>query len=485
MKKSARIFALVLSALLACSSVACMKGGNNDDTVVSDGSEDVENVNAEDGVFSVPEGVAEGKTFSLYIANPDIKNSFIAEEETGDEFNDSVYERNRLVEEHTGVELNFVASTRTSNGADQGAETSQIRTWIQAGDNTYDAYLHVQHSGMPTLIEEGMFLDWNDIPYVNIENPWWYSNVQRDICFGDKIFCMTGDYNFKSFANSECLIFNKTLCDELELDYPYQLVFDGKWTHDKFLEYIRAAGKDLNGDGLLKIEDDRFGFSGWSPEVVSALFCGYGGATLRKDDNNLPVLNVDNETTYNVIDSMLEVFGDENAFIVKDKYGTEDRMFDEGRLMFNDSFLSAVPGTRKLEDIDVGFVPYPKLDEDQENYYSRTANISGLTYIPVTNADVNKTGAVLESLAYFSKDTILPTYFDIILTVKSTRDVESEQMIPIIRESSRFMDSVVGFSYQSIINANNGNTLSSMIAANSEAWQIKVDSLIETYSDDE
>ncbi len=482
MKKSARTIALLLSIILSASAVyACGKKEEKK----NDGAPKVEAGETTDDNFKVPKGIAEGKTFSMYIANPDIKNSFIAEEETGDDLNDAVFFRNALVEQHTGVDLEFVASARTSNGTDQQAETNQIRTLIQAGDTTYDAYLHVQHTGMPTLIEEGMFLNWNEIPYIEIDNPWWYSNVQRDICFGDKIFCMTGDYNYRSFANSECLIFNKTLCDELELEYPYQMVFDGTWTHDKFLGYIKAAGKDLNGDGVMKTEDDRFGFAGWHPEVIPALFCGYGGATLEKDDNNLPVLNIDEEITYTVIDKMLEVFGDDNAFFVTSTqgYGLEDKMFNEGRLMFNDSFLASVPATRGLEDIDVGFVPYPKLDEDQTEYYTRTANISGLTYIPVTNNDLEKTGAVLESLAYYSTDTIMPAFFETILAIKSTRDVESEEMIPIIRNSSRFLDSVIGFNYTSIVMANNGNTLSSMIAANEEAWQIKVDSLIETYSE--
>ncbi len=484
MNKTTKTLALLLSVILSASSVfAC---GKKDETKKKDeGKAAVSGEVEKADNFKVPEGIAEGKTFSMYIANPDIKNSFIAEEETGDDLNDAVFLRNALVEQHTGAELVFVASSRTSNGTDQQAETNQIRTLIQSGDDTYDAYLHVQHTGMPTLIEEGMFLNWNDIPYIDINNPWWYSNVQRDICFGDKIFCMTGDYNYRSFANSECLIFNKTLCDELELEYPYQMVFDGTWTHDKFLGYIKAAGKDLNGDGVMKTEDDRFGFAGWHPEVIPALFCGYGGATLEKDDNNLPVLNIDEEITYTVIDKMLEVFGDDNAFFVTSAqgYGLEDKMFNEGRLMFNDSFLSSVPATRGLEDIDVGFVPYPKLDEDQTDYYTRTANISGLTYIPVTNTDLEKTGAVLESLAYFSTDTIMPAFFETILAIKSTRDVESEEMIPIIRNSSRFLDSVIGFNYTSIVMANNGNTLASTIAANEEAWQIKLDSLIETYSE--
>lgn len=484
MKNSKRLFSLILAGLMLTTTfISC---GKKDEKKDENGANVVAEVNEEDeGNFEVPEKVAEGKEFNMYIAISTAKSSYLAEEENGNEINDAVYQRNALAEDWTGADINFVSSTRTSSGADQNLETNQLRTWIQAGDTTYDAYVHVQHTGMPTLIEEGLFVNWNDIPYINIENPWWYSNVARDICFGDKIFCMTGDYNLDSFSNTACLIFNKTMMDELELEYPYQMVFDGTWTHDKFVEYIKKGTKDLNGDGKLDYENDRYGFSGWMYEQIPALFVGYGGEALTKDDNNLPKINIDNELTYTIIDKMLEVFDLEGSsyISVADGSGIDNKMFNEGRLLFNDSFFLHVPGTRSLENMDVGFVPYPKLDEDQENYYSRTANVSGLTYIPVTNDDLETTGAVLETLAYFSGDTILDTYFDIILTIKSTRDVESEQMIPIIKDSSRFMDQIIGFSGSNIVTAKAGNTLSSYVASNQDAWEERIQSVIELYSE--
>lgn len=476
-----KIISLMLSLILACASlVSCTKKSENSNSENNPHDETETQTKAE---IEVPKGIAEGKTFNIYLAMTAIQDSFIAEEENGNDLNDAVFQRNKLVEEHTGVKLQFAQTTRSSGGSDQQAETNQIRTLIQSGDDTYDAFVHVQHSGMPSLIEEGLFVNWNDLPYVNFDNPWWYSNVVRDICFGDKVFCMTGDYNYRSFAITECLLFNKTLCDELGLEYPYQMVFDGKWTHDRFVEYIKKATKDLNGDGTLDRDNDRYGFGGWQYEQILALFAGYGGEAIGKDDDNLPVINIDREITYTVIDKMLEVFDCEGSFYEGAKYGVDDKMFNEGRLLFNDSFLASVVGARSLENIDVGFIPYPKLSEDQENYYSRNANISGLTYIPVTNDDFEKTGAVLEALAYYSADTLMPTYFDIILTIKSTRDVESEKVIPIIRESARFMDQVIGFNGSNIVTAEAGNTLSSHIAANSDSWDAKIESLVETYSE--
>ncbi len=481
MKNSKRFFALLLAGVLVASSlVSCKK--DDGETNADEGTSGNEIEVAE---LAVPKGAAEGKTFNMYIALATCIGSYKAEEETGDDIKDAVYQRNLLSEEHTGADIEFAYTTRTSSGADQSEETSLIRTLIQSGDDTYDAFVHVQHTGMPTLIEEGMFVDWNTIPHINMQNPWWYSNVIRDISYGDKVYTMTGDYNLESFSNTECLIFNKTMCDELGLEYPYQMVFDGTWTHDKFVEYIKAATSDLNGDGALDYANDRYGFAGWMYEQIPALFTGYGGQAVIKDEYNLPKLNIDNELTYTVIDKMLEVFDLEgSAYIsVNDGSGLDNKMFNEGRLLFNDSFFLHVPDTRKLENMDVGFVPYPKLNEEQTEYYSRTANVSGLTYIPVTNTDLDKTGAVLETMAYYSSKTMLPTYFDIILTIKSTRDVESEEMIPIIRNSSRFMEQVLAFTGSNIVTAKNGNTLASYIAANQDAWNEKIAELTELYLD--
>ena len=83
-------------------------------------------------------------------------------------------------------------------------------------------------------------------------------------------------------------------------------------------------------------------------------------------------------------------------------------------------------------------------------------------------------------MAYYSSLKVLPTYFDIILTIQSTRDVESEQMIPIIRNSSRFMDMAIGFSPESIVYSGQ-NTLASHWASNRTSYEEKLATLIKTY----
>lgn len=419
-----------------------------------------------------------GEDFDIFLAYNVFDGDFIVEEETGDLLKDTIYLRNRNVQDRFHVNFKFRRGDSTNSEA-----TPIIRSLIQAGDDTYEVYVNVQHVGIP-LIYEDLFVDWNEqMPYANLENPWWYSNVLRDLNFGDKVYVVAGAYNFHCLKAAATIAFNKTMLDEIGLDYPYELVLDGKWTIDKMLEYSKAAQKDLNGDGVIDEDNDRLGFSGWKWEMIPAMFIGMGGTPVIKNEEDLPELNINNERTFKIIDKMIEFFGSGNGSWSNGRqYGFEDLMFKESRLLFNDGTLSSMPGLRSLED-DFGCVPYPKLDENQEEYYSRIVNFSSLTYIPVTNTKTDLTSAILEYMAYLSYEDLIPAFYDVILTVKTNRDVESEAMVDIIRNSARFMDENYLNSGAIIRIVEGGqNTLASNYAAYGDAWEERLEDIVDFWT---
>jgi len=216
---------------------------------------------------------------------------------------------------------------------------------------------------------------------------------------------------------------------------------------------------------------------------MPAIFVGMGGQPVTKDDDNMPVLNINNERTFTVIDKMLELFDQGNgAWEGGNEYGASSKMFTESRLLFENRSLNGLPGLRNLED-DFGAVPYPKLDEDQESYYSRIVNFSSLTYIPVTNQKLELTSAVLEYMAYISNKELIPAFYDEILNIKTARDYETEEMIDIIREGARFLDENYLNSGTIIeLVANGTNTLSSNYASRGDAWETKLEEITEFWA---
>ncbi len=452
--KKTRILSLILTALLASQAlVGCgdteskNEDGTGGDTTVNTVVDPFEGWVLDD----LPSDLRfDGEEFTIFCGYP--VEGYFMEEETGDPVDDAIYARNQAVEERFGITLNTLECKYSSDGGSQGEATKYISSMILADDDTNDIYVHVQHTGMPGLIAQGLFQDWNEMKYFDFTKDYWYGRCLSDINYYDRVYAMTGSYNLGTLKEANCLHFNKRICEEVKLDYPYQLVKDGQWTADKFLEYIKSgATQDLNGDGKIDPNVDQTSYWGWGYEQVPAMFMAFGGDTVKKLADGSPELNINNERTFSVVDKMLEIFNTEGCAKEYSTYGIFVDAFESGKLLFLHSGVGSVH--RNMDD-DYGYLPYPKLDENQEGYCTRVQNTSCLTYIPITNNNTDMTSAVLEYMAMYSHNTVVEAFLDVNLAIKGVRDEESAEMIPIIRESCSFNDEAVSFSVSSCINDN-------------------------------
>lgn len=446
-----RKISFILALMMLVSAVSCGSSGGAENTETS-GMVQESTTEADTEEETVTDDLGDirfdGEEFNIYLALP--INSMFVEEETGDNVDDAIYKRNRTVEERLGIKLKFTKGGFGSDGESQAAATQQIRSFVMSGDTSNDLFIHVQHTGMPGLIADGCFIDWNTLPNVDFSKPYWYTNCIRDINYGDKIYAMTGMYNLEILKGSNILAFNKRLVDEAGFDYPYQLVLDGKWTYDRFVEMIAGGTRDLDGDTVIDPNTDMFGYWGWVYEMAPALYMGLGGDVITKDKDNMPVISIETERNVGIVDKMNELFAMEGAAYESSQWGVFDTAFKNGTLMFDHSSLGDIQNMRDMKD-DFGFVPYPKYDEDQDGYNVRVGNCAGLSYIPVTNTRAELTGAVLEVMSAVSYNTVVPAYFDVALTVKIARDTGSEQMVPIINGSTSFYDEAADFNIISVI----------------------------------
>ena len=480
MKKT---LALVLALMLIVSAFSLASCSNNDDDGEKKGNDgeiitelDPNNRMATTFSPNIPVDLRfDGETFNFLIGS--IGYYMYAEEETSDLINDATYRRNTLVGEHFGIDVNIVKSGYSEDGQGQMDAAMQIRSLIESNDSTYHAFSQTQNGGgMPQMILEEYFVDWNTIPYINLEDEWWHQFISDDLSFGNKVFVMTGDYSLY-IDRINCLLFNKDIFDELGLEYPYQDVLDGTWTWDKFEELIKKGSEDLDGDGLMTFENDQWGLVGWIPELAPAMLVSSGYVALDHDADNMPILNQNVDEAHEIFDRIVNVFKEgQHAWAESSNYAYQNTVFAEGRAMFKDVFLGSIQYFSDTE-FEFGILPYPKWDENSR-YMNRSADVSPLTYIPVTNSNLELTGAVLEEMAYQSAKELTPTFFDIVLTTKSTRDVQSEEMLPIIKNNSRFFYD----GYNPPITAavlNKNNNFSSSYAANLSKYQESLEEMRE------
>ena len=137
---------------------------------------------------------------------------------------------------------------------------------------------------------------------------------------------------------------------------------------------------------------------------------------------------------------------------------------------------------------DFGIIPYPKWDEDQENYHSTSVDEFTLFVIPKDIPDVEMTSIVTEALCAESYKKVVPAFYDVALKTKAARDNESAEMIDMIRDGLTFDFGYlhssalgsVGHKFVGFIRENSNNVTSSL-DANMKTYEEKLDTLLTPY----
>ena len=113
-------------------------------------------------------------------------------------------------------------------------------------------------------------------------------------------------------------------------------------------------------------------------------------------------------------------------------------MFSSNRALFFLGRLQSLDNYRDMET-DYGILPYPKYNADQEEYYT-TPSPYHMTFacVPMMTGDPEKSGAVLEALAYYGKEYMTGAYYDTTLTGQYFRDEDSVATLELMAETRSY-----------------------------------------------
>ncbi|MBQ4354428.1 MAG: hypothetical protein IJC71_06000 [Clostridia bacterium] len=446
---------LLLQALASCAADETENPVNNAGSVQTEANETSSDTETESDVPVFPEMTFNGEDicFLTEYRNGDIYASIeiYAEGIDGTLINDAVYERNQLIE----GQFDILITQERLNNADKVAATS-----ILAQDNAYDVVMPYLNASTRNALE-GYYLDLNTVDNLHLENKWWDQNANETLRIKNKLYFSTGDI---SILDNECMLvlfFNKPMIRDFQLDSPYDLVKEGKWTIDVLQDMSETINHDLNGDGEMTLEDDRFGLYVF-PNTPMALFFASGEKITALDAEGNQQLVMYNERSADVINRIMELTLSDN--VISGDYVLSEEALMQGRLLFGAWALTEIASLRDSEQ-DFGILPFPKYDEAQERYHCIISTIlTPMVSIPVTNAEPDKAGLILEAMAYYSVDTLTHAYYDKALNGRYIRDTESSEMFDIM-----FASAVYDFGY--IFNVGGlGNLLETMFNKKSTAF---------------
>ena len=437
MKYQNRTAFLLLAAMLAASLAACGDSAGETQTTVSATEITETAAVTELAEYSAPEVDYGGESFDFYVGRYEgnykicAYDGITADGEAGDIINDAVHKRNLAVEEALNVKL---------NNAHQENWFGSLTNSILANDQAFDAAILGQYMAGGLLGSEGYLYDLTEIGSLNLEASWVNQNVNHSMKINDKQFAMLSDVCMYSMLSGACLYFSKSLVETNQLDDPYQMVYDGKWTIDNFIGLSKQVSADLNGDGVFD-QNDSFGMNG-SPTVMAACVRSSGILATDLSDINAPKIVLNNEMTANVIDRLTDLLSNEQINMQPDKFKKNPNddvwydiilpMFKNNQLLFTFNWVFYALELRDM-DTDFGILPMPKYDENQKEYNTYVSDTwTDVLCVPASSADVDMVGHVFNAAGYYSQQYLYPEVINRTVMDKTIRDDAAADMLDII-----------------------------------------------------
>jgi len=382
-------------------------------------------------------------------------------EMSGDVLQDAMYKRTLEIEEKYNIKFteDYVAS-----GASEAREL--INRSVASGDAAYDLAMLLDRYAF-TMSAKDNFICMEDLEYVHLDKPYWFSDINETINFTGKTYLTYGSVNISVYDLTHALCFNKQMLESLSLENPYELVLDGKWTLEKMQQMGQAAISDLDGNGTFD-NSDVYAILGSANALPASFIAGAKQKTIVKtEDGGVQIELLTNPQIEEIFTKVTEMcWGTGFWNKVSGDARFTNTHFQEGKSLFADKTFHGMIALRDMV-ADFGIVPYPKYNEDQDGYGSLLEAGTRTVVIPCTAKDPAMSGAVLETLNFLSYRDVLPAYYEVVMKTKVSRDDVAAQMLDITMESvfydlgmTVFNDMVKDGIFKSLFAANNLNYVS-------------------------
>lgn len=449
----------------------------------SDGSDEAEEAETSvDDLFKLEAEDYDGRKFTI-LATETHSYEYDAEEIIGESVNDAIYERNATVADFLGIDLQFVY--KPGDWAAKDSYCDIIRTSVMAQDGAYDV-INGMISCVQPIAEPGLFISVYEVPNIELDNPWWVSELQENLTIDGKLLGFMGDMSLSMYKGLSVVFANLNLINQYSMEDPYELVLNNQWTLDKMIEVSSGVGVDLDGDGNMVLENDIFGMVAHGVTYRS-MQSSLGLSVIGRDEDGELIVNPITDNFVSATEKLNSYLNQKDVMFSDDE---QNKYFASDNIIYYMYKLECLDSLRDMES-DYAILPFPKMDETQEKYLTQIATAAHMTYIPVTTNDVALTGKVCETMSYYSYKNVVPAYYDGALKTKYSRDEKTQKMLDIIRDGAVMP---IDYAYSTVISGNpwpnmllhdasrNGN-LASLHAASQKVWKLGIKVIDKMFED--
>jgi len=429
----------ILFCLLACTMFALTSCNGSDNTQTTQGTQQQVSGEGEE-ILELPAGLYyDGYTYNVLSAGNVAYDDFgYTEENSVDIVPEAQYRRIQTMRELYGIGI-FINVKVDKNSIGGGPGYTDIAKSVES--ETVDYHLGIIGGyDAASLAKNNLLYDLNSVDYINTSKSWWDQNANEDLALRDLLFFTNGSLTAAYSESTFAFFFNKDLAKTVlsEEQNPYKLVKDGDWTVDKMAELARLVSDDLDGNGTIDYKD-QFGIYTWDDSMLGMIEAA-GSKICTVDDDGKISLTLYNNNTINMFNAYVEIAYDKEHALAyqaemragKMKSADVYAAWANNQTLFWANSTGIIPVIREFET-NFGILPYPKLNSEQDRYYSTIAPYnSQFICIPRYQEDLEFVGSMTEALAYYGKEIVTPAVYEKALKGAYARDEESYEMLDII-----------------------------------------------------
>ena len=432
------LLAVLTFGMFACGETTDPETTTDNAVVTTETPVETENLYDENGYLKddIPSDLLFNRDFTLLYWSDREHEEFYAETETGEAVSDAIFKRNSNVAERLGITWQYATEPGKATSATIAGFTTKVEASKNSGEGAYDMIAAHSYT-IGNCAVKGLTTDLMQLQYLNWEKPWWPYKLIGQATINNKLFFASGDISANVIYMMYVTFFNREMIQDRNLEDPYELVKNKKWTIDKMFEMCSGIYEDKDGSGTPTIGDL---YGQYAYDLHLDIFIAGCGVTFIDTSTGEPKINEDftGDKLVDICGKVTDFFkSHDRAYLLTENNDTS-QWFSKGLSLFWSDRCRNANRFKNDEIIQFGIIPNPMYDENQDGYATVLGNPFSLYAIPTDASDKNCSAAVMETYASESYRILSPQLYEVTMKYRFTDDSTSAEMFDVIRSSVVF-----------------------------------------------
>jgi len=275
-----------------------------------------------------------------------------------------------------------------------GENANRIIEGGLSGEPPADIVLLDLYGAVP-LINQGLLLPIDDL--FDLDDPRWPEGMREFGSYNGK------QYGFLMSVNAGSgIYYNRTLLEREGLPDPHELMAQDQWNWDKFLEILKAATKDTDGDGVT----DQWGLVNHAGILARIMLYANGGSIIKQDDSGKWVYSGTDPNSLEAIEFLNDLVNTHKVMMPNTNrnfgdYNDAATTFTAGKAAFVTGELWEGGGHMNAMTDEMGFAYFPK-GPKATNYSNVVTNFT-MWYMPANAKHPKEVARIWQELQLWDR----------------------------------------------------------------------------------